>query len=68
MTEKYFYRVAGVLKNPCNPSARKAGAYQQSMSNLEDAGIVAVELEPQDTVVWNWDNYDVFDVEMDHLA
>ncbi len=35
----YYYRVAGVLKDPCNPSdARKAGTgpYLHSLSNLDD--------------------------------
>jgi uncharacterized protein (TIGR02145 family) len=36
---RYYYRVAGVLKNTCDPSEGKkagSGPYSQSMSNMED--------------------------------
>jgi hypothetical protein len=41
LTKKYYYRVAGVLTDPCNPSGaagKKADSelYSNSMSNIED--------------------------------
>ena len=39
LTRRYYYRVAGVLKDPCYPSTGKkadSGPYSQSMSNIED--------------------------------
>jgi len=39
LEKKYFYRVAGILTDPCTPSVGKkadAGPYSHSMSNIED--------------------------------
>jgi hypothetical protein len=39
LARKYYYRVAGVVKKPCYPTAGKkadSGPYSHSMSNIED--------------------------------
>jgi len=39
LARKYYYRVAGVIKDPCYPTAGKkadSGPYSHSMSNIED--------------------------------
>jgi uncharacterized protein (TIGR02145 family) len=39
LVRRYYYRVAGTLKNPCYPSSGKKdepGPYNRSMSNIED--------------------------------
>lgn len=43
LVKRYYYRVAGVLKNPCYPTAGKkadSGPYSHSMSNIEDNRIL----------------------------
>ena len=52
---RYFYRVAGVLKNPCSPSGDKkagTGPYLHSLSNMDDNKLKE-EVDTTGTSAWN---------------
>jgi len=48
--------------------SRSDGPYSSSVSNLEDAGIIAIGWESQDTIIWNWPSEGVSDLEITKLT
>jgi hypothetical protein len=57
----------GNLSTPTKAAGSGGGPYGSSVSNLEDAGIVAIGVEAQDTVVWNWASQGVSGIQVDYV-
>jgi hypothetical protein len=63
-----WFHVGNVTEYTAKAASSGGGPFGSSVSNLEDAGIVAIGWEHEDSLVWSWDSQGVSGMLIDRLS